>query len=169
LVVITTRMVSAMTTPFITDIPDHARAAMCVLLNARLADALDLKLALKQAHWNVRGIGFIAVHELLDQVAGRFDGHADLIAERAVQLGALAVGTLQAVAKATSLPAYPADVTAIDVHILAVRERLSAFTASCRSAIHAATVANDANTADIFTEVSRAVDKDLWFVAANLG
>lgn len=153
----------------VTDLKDNIRAAMIGLLNARLADAIDLKLAVKQAHWNVKGPSFIGLHELFDQIATRCDGHVDVIAERVVQLGGQALGTSQVVTKATALKPYPTDITAEGDHLEALRERLSAFAAASRAAIDEADEAGDADTADIMTGVSRAVDKDLWFVAAHLG
>lgn len=138
------------------------------MLNARLADVIDLKLAAKQAHWNIRGASFIALHELLDQIAARVEEHGDTLAERAVQLGGLAAGTSQAVVAATSLPAYPVDATAQTDHLIALRDRLRIFAKSCRTAIDEADEAGDADTADIMTEISRDVDKDLWFIAAHL-
>ena len=154
---------------FIPDIDDNVRAAMIALLNHRLADALDLKLAVKQAHWNIRGPSFIALHLLLDEIAGRVDEHADTMAERIVQIGGAAHGTVQAAASATSLPAYPLDMTAQDGHITALSERLFSFGYSCRKDIEEAANAGDADTADILTGVSRAIDKDLWFLRSHLG
>lgn len=130
-------------------------------------NAIDLKLALKQAHWNIRGPEFIALHELFDQVAARIEDHSDTIAERVVQLGGIATGTTQAVFKSTTLPAYPAEATAQKEHLEALRLRLAAFAETCRHAIDEADKAGDADTADIMTGVSRAVDKDLWFIAAH--
>lgn len=157
-----------MSKAFVADIKSNTRSAMVEMLNKRLADAIDLKLAVKQAHWNVRGPSFIAVHELLDQIAARFEEHGDTMAERAVQLGGLAAGTTQIVAKATSLPAFPAEATAQVEVLKALRERLAAFAKTCRAAIDEADEAGDADTADIMTGISRAVDKDLWFIAAHL-
>lgn len=157
-----------MNSEFVTDLKSNTRSTVIELLNARLADCIDLKLAVRQAHWNMRGPAFISLHELFDQIAGRFDGHADVIAERVVQLGGLAAGTTQQVAEATSLPGYPAKASAQSETVSALSERLSAFAVSCRSAVDEADAAGDTVTADIMTEVTRAVDKDLWFVAANL-
>jgi len=157
-----------MTKPFVADLKSNTRTTVITLLNERVADAIDLKLAVKQAHWNIRGPSFIAIHELLDQIAARIEEHGDTMAERVVQLGGTAVGTVQAVAKATSLPAYPIDVHAQDDHLKALRERLAAFAKSARAAIDQADEAGDADTADIMTGVSRAIDKDLWFIAAHL-
>lgn len=157
-----------MSTFFVADIEDNVRASMIGLLNQQLADAIDLKLALKQAHWNIRGSDFIALHELFDQVAARIEDHSDTMAERVVQLGGLASGTTQSVAKATTFEAYPTDATAQQQHLEALRARLAGFAKSCRKAIDEADQAGDADTADIMTGVSRAVDKDLWFVAAHL-
>jgi starvation-inducible DNA-binding protein len=161
-------MERAVTQPFVADLNSNTRAAVISLLNARLADAIDLKLAVKQAHWNIRGPSFIALHELLDQIAARMEEHGDTMAERLVQLGGLAAGTTQQVVKATTLEAYPAAATAQSEHLAALRDRLGVFGTSCRSAIDQADEAGDADTADIMTEISRAVDKDLWFIAAHL-
>lgn len=157
-----------MSKPFVTDLKSNTRTAVIELLNARLADAIDLKSGIKQAHWNIRGPSFIALHELFDQIAARFDEHIDTMAERVVQLGGLAAGTTQQVGKATSLPPYPSDATDQEDHLKAVRARLEAFAKTVRAAIDAADEAGDKDTADIMTGVSRAVDKDLWFVGAHM-
>jgi starvation-inducible DNA-binding protein len=151
------------------DIKDNTRAAMADLLNARLADAINLKLAVKQAHWNVKGKSFIAIHELFDAIAGRIEAHYDDIAERIVQLGGTAKGTTQVVARNTTLAAYPLDIISQDDHIKAVRDRMAAFAKTCRKAIGQADDADDAVTADLLTGVVRGMDKDIWFLAAHMG
>lgn len=149
-------------------LPDNTRKAMIALLNARLVDAIDLRLAVKQAHWNVKGASFIALHELFDQVQARVDTFVDDIAERAVALGGLAGGTTQTVANGTSLAPYPADAVDQKAHIAAVADRLAAFGKLTREAIDAADEVNDKDTADLFTGMSRQLDKDLWLVEAHL-
>ena len=151
------------------DLPDNARKAMIVLLNARLADALDLRNALKQAHWNVKGPSFIALHELFDQISTRVAVYVDDLAERAVTLGGVAVGTVQEAAKATSLAPYPVNITAEKDHVAAVADRLAVFGKLARAAIDAADDAGDKDTADLFTGISRQTDKDLWFIESHLG
>jgi starvation-inducible DNA-binding protein len=150
------------------DLPDNARKAMVALLNARLADAIDLRLAIKQAHWNVKGPNFIALHELFDQIQARVDVFVDDIAERGVALGGLVAGTSQTVAKSSQLEAYPTDVTDEKAHLKALADRLAAFGKLARAAIDAADEAGDKDTADLFTGVSRQIDKDLWFIEAHL-
>jgi starvation-inducible DNA-binding protein len=151
------------------DLADNTRKAMAALLNARLADALDLKLAAKQAHWNVKGPTFIALHELFDAIAGRVDAFSDDIAERAVALSATAAGTSQAIAAASTLEAYPLELAGEKEHVKALADRLAAFGKLAREAIDAADEAGDKDTADLFTGVSRQIDKDLWFLEAHLG
>ncbi len=153
---------------FVPDLKDNVRNSVIDVLNARLTDCLDFRLAVKQAHWNIKGRNFIAVHELLDQVAVRMDGHIDVMAERVVQLGGLATGTTQQVAEGTALKPYPKGIIKQDEHLNALRERLETLAASCRKAITETDEAGDANSADIMTGVSRALDKDLWFLAAHL-
>jgi starvation-inducible DNA-binding protein len=150
------------------DLPDNSRKAMIALLNARLADAIDLRLAMKQAHWNVKGPNFIALHEMFDQMQARVNGFVDEIAERAVTLGGQAFGTTQTVAKGSKLSAYPTDIAAARDHIEALAERVAAFAKLARQAIDAADEAGDKDTADLFTGVSKQMDMDLWFLEAHL-
>jgi starvation-inducible DNA-binding protein len=150
------------------DLPDNTRKAMIALLNARLADAIDLRLALKQAHWNVKGPNFIGLHELFDAIHVRVSAFVDDIAERAVALGGIVNGTTQGVAGGTELKPYPADATAEKDHVVAVSDRLAAFGKLARAGIDAADEAGDKDTADLFTAVSRQIDKDLWMVEAHL-
>ena len=150
------------------DLKSNARTTAIELLNARVADAIDLALATKQAHWNLRGPQFIAVHEMLDGFRTELDDHVDTMAERAVQLGGLALGTVQTVGKASSLPAYPTDIHAIPDHLAALIERYGKFANAVRENIDQADEAGDADTADIFTAVSRSIDKAVWFLEAHV-
>lgn len=150
------------------DLPDNTRKAMIALLNARLVDAIDLRLAVKQAHWNVKGPNFIALHELFDQIQARVDTFADDIAERSVALAGVVAGTSQAVAKGTQLEAYPTNAVDEKAHLQALADRLATYGKLARGAIDAADEAGDKNTADLFTGVSRQIDKDLWFIEAHL-
>ncbi len=152
---------------FAPGVSHNSSKAMINLLNARLADAIDVRLAIKQAHWNIKGPNFIALHELFDDVSGHFDDHVDTIAERVVQLGGQAMGTTQAVASTTKMPQYPVEATDQADHIKALTEMIGSFAKSVRAAIDEADNASDADTADIFTQVSRAVDKDLWFIGSH--
>lgn len=152
---------------FVSNLEDNARKQMAELLNERLADAIDLTLAVKQAHWTMKGRGFIGVHELLDEVADRMRESADTMAERCVILGGQAKGTTQVVAKESSLDAYPVDAEDIADHVEELKKRFMAFGGKLREAIESADEAGDDDTADLFTEVSRTVDKDAWYIGAN--
>jgi starvation-inducible DNA-binding protein len=152
---------------FVAEIKQDARKQMVDLLNANLSNAIALTLAVKQAHWNLKGRGFIGVHELLDDVAARTRDAADLIAERAVMMGGFAEGTLEIAAKTATMEAYPKDISDIEKHIEALKQRFIFVGGELRKAIDTADKAGDADTADLFTEVSRAVDKDAWFIGAN--
>ena len=150
------------------DISADAREKLVELLNVRLADSFDLYSQLKQAHWNVKGSDFIQLHELYDAVAESVLEFVDTIAERATALGGLALGTARMAAEATTLDEYPIDAVTGEETVAVVADRLAAFGASAREAIDTATELGDMDTADLFTEVSRAIDKHLWFVEAHL-
>jgi starvation-inducible DNA-binding protein len=150
------------------DIEEASRDRLVELLNARLADTFDLYSQLKQAHWNVKGSDFIQLHELYDSVAEPVIEYVDMIAERATALGGLALGTARLAAAASTLDEYPLDAVAGADTVVAVADRLAAYGASVRAAIDAAVELGDQDTADLFTEISRAIDKHLWFVEAHL-
>lgn len=150
------------------DLKSNTRKTVIDILNARLADAIDLALIIKQAHWNVKGPTFIAVHELLDQLRKDQDEHVDTVAERVAQLGGMALGTSQSVASRTPLPPYPTDISKITDHLEALVERYAATAKLVRKAIDDCDEAGDADAADIFTAYSRSLDKNLWFLESHL-
>ena len=149
------------------DLPAATRAQVSGLLNARLADCIDLQTQCKQAHWNVKGPSFIALHKLFDDINEEVEEYVDLLAERVVQLGGVAEGTARMVAERTTLEEYP---TVIDgeAHVDALSSALAAFGGVTRKAIDQVDELGDADTVDILTEISRGVDKWLWFVEAHL-
>ena len=150
------------------DLPDNAKKASIDLLNARLAESIDLALITKQAHWNLKGPQFIAIHEMLDGFRDEIDEGTDTMAERVVQLGGTAIGTSQEVVKRSELKPYPTDIYAIHDHLAALIDRYSKVANTVRAAIDTADEAGDADTADIFTQVSRDLDKALWFLEAHV-
>jgi starvation-inducible DNA-binding protein len=156
------------TFPTHVDIPAGQREELVELLNTRLADTADLYSQLKQAHWNVKGSDFIQLHELFDVLAATVLGHVDLIAERATALGGTAIGTVRAAAANSSLPEYPLHAVGGNEHVRALVERYGVYTSLVRQAIEDSGKLGDAGTADLFTEVSRASDKDLWFLEAHI-
>ena len=150
------------------DLAETIRVKAVELLNARLADAIDLQTQTKQAHWNVKGPHFIALHELFDKINDDVEEYVDEIAERAVQLGGVAEGTARMAAKRSSLSEYPANTVNGRSHVEALSSALAAFGKAARRAIGEANDLGDLDTADLFTEVSRGIDKWLWFVEAHL-
>lgn len=150
------------------DIPAGQREKLVGLLNQNLADALDLANQAKQAHWNVKGPNFIALHELFDKVHDVAEDAADELAERATALGGQAEGTTQIVGKRTRLPPFPLDVFQWREVVSKLSDALAAFAKNARAAIDESDKLGDKDTADLFTEISRDIDKHLWFVEAHV-
>jgi starvation-inducible DNA-binding protein len=150
-----------------TALPEEQQAKLIELLNRRLADAIDLQLQSRQAYWNVKGPHFMALRELFDKVAQGVEEYTKLIAEHIVQLGGMAEGTAQAVARRTSLDEYRLATANGQGHIEALSTTLTAFGKHARYASEQATLLQDTDTADIFTEIARGIDKWLWFVETS--
>lgn len=149
------------------DIAPGRRSELNTLLNQRLASAVDLQTQMKQAHWNVKGPAFIGLHELFDKINEAVESYVDMIAERVVQLGGIAEGTARVAAARSRLEEYPLDIADGLAHVEAVARALSTFGQEARTTISEADELDDADSADLFTEISRGIDKWLWFVEAH--
>jgi len=149
------------------DLPADTRSEVVGLLNGRLADCIDLQTMCKQAHWNVRGPQFIALHKLFDDVYGAVGEYADLLAERVVQLGGTAEGTARVAAQKTTLLDYPLTLTRGSEHVAALSDVLAQFGRSARVGIEEMNELEDAGSADLLTEISRGIDQWLWFVEVH--
>ena len=147
---------------------EKSRLDLIDLLNARLADAIDLKTQTKQAHWNVKGIHFIQLHELFDEIATHADDAADLLAERATALGGVALGTARLVASSSTLAEYDLNAVTGEQHLKALAKSLATVANAARAGIDQSGQLSDQATADVFTEIVRQADKDLWFLEAHL-
>lgn len=150
------------------DIPPARRAPLVALLNQQLADTLDLFTQIKQAHWNVKGMHFIALHELFDKLAEEAEDYTDDLAERATTLGGVALGTARMAAQNSRLPEFPGAGVEGSEALAGLIERFALLAASTRAAIDEADDLGDKDTADLFTEISRGLDKNLWFLEAHL-
>ena len=150
------------------DIPADRRERLVEMLNQHLADSLDLFTQTKQAHWNVKGKDFYQLHLLFDETAGEVGEFVDLIAERATSLGGYAMGTARMAAEHSALPEYPVDAVEGMDHVAALVERFAAYAASIRRGVEEADGLGDPTTADLYTQISRAVDKRLWFLEAHI-
>jgi starvation-inducible DNA-binding protein len=150
------------------DIAKGKREKLVDTLNSRLADSLDLKSQAKQAHWNVKGMSFIGLHELFDRVSTEVEVYTDTIAERITALGGTALGTVRVSANKSSLHEYPLEITDGADHVDALSTALADYGKKVRAGIDEADKLDDKDTADLFTEISRGVDKLLWFVEAHI-
>ena len=146
----------------------NARKVAMATLQARLSDGIDLSLVIKQAHWNLKGPEFIGLHMMLDGFRDQMDDYNDKVAERIVQLGGTALGTTQTVAAESKLAAYPVDIYAIGDHLAALIDRFGVYANAVRKNIDETDEAGEPDTADLFTEISRGVDKQLWFLEAHV-
>jgi starvation-inducible DNA-binding protein len=144
------------------------RSKVAALLNQRLADGLDLRTQVKHAHWNVKGIEFQQLHELFDEIATHLEEHIDLIAERITALGGVAHGTLRLAAGNSSLPEYDLSAVKGEDHLSALIDRVGCVAKAVRDEIDRTDDLGDKGTADLLTEISRQLDKDLWFLEAHL-
>ncbi len=149
------------------DVPRASRREVIDLLNQRLAESIDLQTQCKQAHWNVKGPDFIALHKLFDEINESVEDYVDLIAERIVQFGGIAEGTIGVVSARSELVDYPLVLTSGALHVAALSDALAMFGRSVRMGIEEMNDLNDAGSADILTEVSRGIDQWLWFVEAH--
>lgn len=150
------------------DIDADARKELIGLLNQQMADNADLYSQTKQAHWNVKGADFMQLHLLFDQIAGMVEPFTDEIAERVTALGGYATGTVRMAAEATTLPEFPTDALSGQANLEALADAYSAYAASTRQAIERAAQLGEPTTEDLFTEISRDVDKALYFIEAHL-
>jgi starvation-inducible DNA-binding protein len=149
------------------DLPEAGRLEAVGLLNQRLADCIDLQTQCKQAHWNVKGPAFIALHKLFDDINEEVEEYVDLLAERVVQLGGVAEGTAAVVAQRSTLIDYPLTLSTGAEHVAALSDALAGFGRTVRIGIEEMNELEDADSADILTEISRGADKWLWFVEAH--
>ncbi len=150
------------------DLAEDIRVKVIEILNQTLAATLDLKTQTKQAHWNVKGMDFLQLHELFDEMATELEDYVDMVAERVTALGGIALGTARIAAESSILPEYALDAVSGEDHVTALADRYGAYAKHVRSAIDQTDDLGDADTADLYTEISRTIDKRLWFLEAHL-
>lgn len=149
------------------DLPLNVRRQVVDTLSLTLATSVDLKTQIKQAHWNVKGMDFYQLHTLFDELAVEVEGYVDMVAERITALGSVANGTARVAAAESLLSEYPLNAVEGAEHVQALAERYAIYAKHVRKAI-ASTEEGDADTADLYTEISRTVDMRLWFLEAHL-
>lgn len=150
------------------DIAEDARVELVGIVNQQLADTVDLYLQTKQAHWNVKGRDFYAVHKFFDDLAESIEEYIDELGERATMLGGIALGTTRMAAAYSTLPEFETSIVDSADCVQALIDRYAAYAASTRVAIERASELGDPTTEDLFTEISRVVDKDLYFLESHV-
>ena len=149
------------------DLSTEIREKAITILQQRLVDAIDLQTQCKQAHWNVKGENFIALHKLFDEINEAVEEYVDLLAERAVQLGGQVEGTARSVARHSKISEYPLGAVNGAEHVDALSSALAEFGALIRDVIDKLDDLGDKDSADVATEISRGIDQWIWFVEAH--
>lgn len=150
------------------DLSERIREEAIALLNLTLATTVDLKSQVKQAHWNVKGMRFYFLHQLFDEMATELEEYIDLVAERITALGGVPLGTARIASSYSILEEYPLEIVSGKDHLLALADRWAKYGHHLREAIAQIDELGDADTADLYTEISRTMDKRLWFLEAHL-
>jgi len=150
------------------DLSQETREEVIAILNQQLADTFDLYSQAKQAHWNVKGMDFIQLHELFDELAAPLLDYSDMIAERITALAGLARGTVHMAAASSTLDDFPTDIVEGEAFLDVLIDRFASYAASTRKAIDDTDELGDMGTSDLFTEIVRGVDKSLYFLEAHV-
>ena len=150
------------------DIPTNIQAKEIEILNQTLAATLDLETRIKQAHWNVKGMNFYQLHELFDEMATELEEYIDMVAERVTALSSVAMGTTRIAASDSIISEYDLSAVTGVEHVAALANSFSTYAKHVRESINATDELGDADTADLYTEISRTIDKRLWFLEAHL-
>lgn len=150
------------------DLQEKDRIEIIAILNKSLASAADLQAQLKQAHWNIKGMEFISLHKLFDEIAEQVSDHVDTIAERITSLGGTALGTIQEATKNTSLRNYPIDIFQAKDHIEHLAHNFAILAELSRKNIKITEQLGDMGTSDLYIDFVRMLDKNLWFIEAHL-
>lgn len=149
-------------------IPKRERVELIAMLNSTLASTVDLYAQLKQAHWNIKGPEFIGLHKLLDEIAEEVEDHIDIVAERATSLGGTALGTIEEIIKSTQLEKYPIDIFEIKHHLEHLTQNFAILGELVRECIEESEKLDDFATNDLYIDLVRMLDKNLWLLEAHL-
>ncbi len=149
-------------------IPEKKRIELIKMLNKSLASTSDLSIQMKHAHWNIKGKEFIALHKLFDEIAEEVENQVDVIAERVTSLGGTALGTVQEIVKNTNLRTFPIDIFDLEKIITHLSHNFAILGELARDHMDASEKLDDMATNDVYIDLARMLDKNLWFLEAHL-
>ncbi|HMO01520.1 MAG TPA: DNA starvation/stationary phase protection protein Dps [Oligoflexia bacterium] len=150
------------------DISKNNALMIAKILNQTLADLSDLFTQLKQAHWNLQGANFIALHKFFDELAEEVEKAVDIVAERAVTLGYPAEGTARMAAASSRLPEFKSGFISDKNSIKLLIDRYALIAKNVRAAIEESESYGDLITADLFIDLGAMLDKSLWFLESHI-
>jgi starvation-inducible DNA-binding protein len=150
------------------NLPPETRAYVIQILNQSLACTVDLRSQVSQACWNIKGKDFSLLHPLFATLVTELAAYTDLVAERIAALGGVVRGTARMAAMQSKLQEYPDALVDGNAHVLALAERFAQYATTLRDGIFHAADVEDTDTAAIYTDISRGIDKRLWVLEAHL-
>jgi len=147
---------------------DDVRTTLVQLLNKQLAETVDLRSQVRQAHFNVRGPYIQELRSLFDGLTLDLRHFADLIAERIRTLGGCAAATVRFVAHESCLRDYPLDALDAHDHLEALLSSYSRYELDTRHNLKVTQEVGDFETAGLLQIISVSTERNLWFLEAYL-
>lgn len=146
----------------------HGSEAVSKHLTQAVTDLLDLRMQVKQAHWNIAGSSFFGVHKLLDKLAEELDATIDTTAERQRSLGFITHGTARHVAKNSSLKQLAPETQAIPEVVNHLVDLYLTVGEATKEGIRLADEEEDPGTSDMLVDCLRMLDQHRYLLQSYL-